>query len=166
MNLGVGGIGRQDVKDTKKSLNMYLMVILLFSFWKGQRKQVREWTWALGTLCCLSLLFPPPHSREEGEIGSPSAHPSTNILFTLGQNLFGVRVAHFPSEACREVTDHASFFSTAQSHLGRWHAYRNVDFFSISQNASKFPHLPYLLGLTRLFITFVYLLFNLFKFTL
>lgn len=71
------------------------------------------------TVLPVASLPAPPYSREEGEIGGPSAHPSTNILFTLGQNLFGVRVAHFPSEACREVTDHASFFSTAQSHLGR-----------------------------------------------
>lgn len=30
MNLGVGGIGRQVMEDTKKSLEMYLMVILFF----------------------------------------------------------------------------------------------------------------------------------------
>lgn len=168
MNLGGGwnweaGHGRH--KEKLKHLSDG-QDILFFSFWKGRRKQVRGWTWVLGTLCCLSRLFPPPpYSQDEGETGRPSTHPPTNILFTLVQNLSGVRVAHFPNEAGREVTDDASFFSTAQSHLGRWHAYRNVYFFSISQNSSKFPHLPYLPGLVRLFITFVFLLFNLFKFT-
>ena len=168
MNLGVGGIGRQDMEDTQKSLKMYLMdkTSFFFSFWKGRRKQVRGWTWVLGTLSCLSLLFPPPpYSQDEGETGSPSTQTLTNILFTLVQNLSGVRVAHFPNEAGREVTDDVSFFSTAQSHLGRWQAYRNIYFFSISQNSSKFPHLPYSLGLIWLFIMFVFLPFNLFKFT-
>lgn len=42
MNLGVGGIGRQDMEDTKKSLKMYLMDKTSFFFFLERAEEAGE----------------------------------------------------------------------------------------------------------------------------